>query len=93
MERGDVLRASGLPLDRSEKVYAADYLRAIMDLLISHANNGGSSDHVIAADIFDSYEDWQKALDRVNEVAELPVNSGLRQHLKNWVSRQQYDHA
>jgi hypothetical protein len=94
IERSEALRASGVSLASGEKVYyAADYVRAVIDLLISHAKNGGSSDHVIAADLFDTHEDWQKVLDRVNAVAELPTDDGVRQHLKNWISCQQYEHA
>ncbi|MDR1303606.1 MAG: hypothetical protein LBK76_00105 [Verrucomicrobiales bacterium] len=33
VECGDILRASGLPLATWEKVYAADYVRAVIDLL------------------------------------------------------------
>jgi hypothetical protein len=93
VERGDVLRAYGLTLESGEKVYAADYIRAVTDLLIACADAGENSDFVIAADLFDTHEDWQNILRRVNAVAELPASVRIRPHLKRWIEQQHYDHA
>lgn len=53
-ECADVLRGHGLPIPKNEKVYAANHVRAVLDLVLSALVKGQVPNHITVADTIDS---------------------------------------
>lgn len=53
-ERAEVLRKHGVPIPENEKVYAANHVRAVLDLVLSALAKGQVPSHITVADTIDS---------------------------------------
>jgi len=83
-ECGGVLRRYGVKLGEGEKVYAANHVRAVLDLVVSTLSKGKIPAHVTVADTLDSEEslkDFREQLDLLKKMG-YPFSSTCYRILK-----------
>ena len=86
-ECSQTLRAFGAALSQQTKVYAANHVRAILDLLLHRQQEGASADSIRADDFFDNESEFALLKTAVVTTANaLPAKQ--KQYLLDWLNRQ-----
>lgn len=83
-ECSDALRKHGLALGASQKVYAANYVRAILDLVVSNILQGHVPHHITVNDTLDSDTDLAELQSQIVALKHKMTDSSSFSLLEQW---------
>jgi hypothetical protein len=83
-ECSDALRKHGLVLGTSQKVYAANYVRAILDLVVSNILQGHIPHHITVSDTLDSEADNAELEKQIVALKHKMTDSNTLSLLEQW---------
>lgn len=87
-ECAGVLRRYGLKLGKNEKVYAANHVRAVLDLVVSTLSKGQVPVHVTVSDILDSDESLRDFREQIHLLKERITDRVTLSLLAQWEQQQ-----
>jgi hypothetical protein len=87
-ECADILRRYGVNLDDGAKVYAANHVRALLDMLIASLRKKHVPDHVNVEDMLDSPDSMREFHDQLSRLKHGMTDQTSLSLLQQWEARQ-----
>ena len=87
-ECAGVLRRFGLVLGEGEKVYAANHVRAVLDLVVKTLSKGRIPEHVTIEDILDTPEGRRELQEQLHRLKERITDRVTLSLLEQWEQQQ-----
>lgn len=87
-ECSDVLRRFGVPVEEGKKVYAANHIRAILDLVLRSIQKHKLPAHIYAPDMLDDTESMQELQKQIYRVKQSIQDTIALSLLETWETQQ-----